>query len=265
MGFLSPESFVEGGGLLDDVDVTFKQVRVKSWDYNGKVPAPVPALELTMEVEGVEGDQVQYYSIGKGTDWQPSEDGHSVVAVGKATGITSSSNAAIFIKSMVDAGFPSNKIEDDVRCFEGLKAHMTRIPAPKRGVTPTPREDGKQFDSTILTVGSIISLPWENKGKATAPKGKPTTSPSPAGKTAATKTTASAPVSSDEDIDTVCTEVLIGVLTEKGEPISKAQIPGLVLPKVKDRKDRNKIVSRVFAEDFLQNGPWTYEGGKVSL
>lgn len=268
MSLFSPESFVEGGGLLDDVDVLFKQVRVKNWDYNGKVAVPVPALELTMEVEGVEGDHVQYYSIGKNTDWQPSEDGCSIVAVGKATGITSSSNAAIFIKSMVDAGFPANKIEDDVRCFENMKAHMTRIPAPKgRTSSATPREDGKTYEQTVLVVGSIISLPWENKGK-TAAKGKPTTaaaSGKPTGATQAATTKPAATVTADTgDLDAICTEALLEVLGEKGT-LTKAQIPGAVLPKVKDNPLKNKIVARVFSEDFLNNGPWTFEGGKVSM
>ena len=262
MSIFNPENFTAGTGLLDDVDVEFKEVRVSMFDYNGKaLNGPVPALQVTMEVEGGE-DHVQYYSMGKASDWQPSDDGCSVVAVGKATAIANNSNAAILISSLVNAGFPVNKIDDDVRCFEGLKAHMTRVPAPKRGTQPkAPREDGRVFDDTILTVGTIIALPGE-KGKAT-PKGKPNTGTAPA----ATKPTTPAPAA--EDLDEVCSGLLIEILSEAGAPMAKSKIPPLALAKAKERKDKSKVVSRIFAEAFLktgaENGMWVYEGGQVSL
>lgn len=263
MSVFQPKNMVEGGGLLDDVDAVIKEMRVVNWDYNGKVPVPVPALKATLEIDGVDGGHEQYWSMGKGTDWQPSEDGFSVVAVGKATGITRSSNAGILIESMVNAGFPENKVTDDVRCFEGLKAHWTRVSAPKRaGSAPkAPRADGRVFEDTILTVGSILSLPGEKK-KATAP-------PKAAAGSSAPKTTAApapaAPVAADGDLDDRCTELVMEVLAENPNGVTKSQLPGLVFKKVGKDANKNKIVTRVFQEDFLTSGAWTYEGGKVSL
>jgi hypothetical protein len=43
-------------------------------------------------------------------------------------------------------------------------------------------------------------------------------------------------------------------------------LPGLVFKKI-DKADpnKNKITTRVFAEDFLTAGPWMYEGGKLTM
>ena len=56
MSIFAPSNFTEGGGLLDDVDGTIKEMRVVLWDYNGKVAAPSPAFRALIEVDGIEGE-----------------------------------------------------------------------------------------------------------------------------------------------------------------------------------------------------------------
>jgi hypothetical protein len=264
MSVLAPENQQESTGLLNDVDVKFAEVRVVTWDYNGKVPSPVPALKVTMELE--DGNmQDQYYSLGKATDWQPNEDGTTIVAVGKATGIANNSNSALLINSLVNAGFPANKIADDVRCFEGMVAHMSRIPAPKRGGTPKPpREDGKVYEDTVLVAETIVSFPWDKKAAA----GKPKTAGAAATKPAAAKP---APTAVDEgaedEVDTRCSEVLLEILGENPNGLGKSQLPGLALKKVGKEANKNLIVTRIFQEAFLkaEGQPWTFANGKVTM
>lgn len=264
MSVLSPKNQVEGQGLLDDVDVTFAEVRIANWDYNGKVPVPVPALKVDMAQD--DGSiHTQYYSVGKGTDWQPSEDGKQLIAVGKATGITNSSNCALLINSLVDAGFPENRIPEDVSLLEGLRAHMTRIPAPKRGgVVKAPRADGRVFEDTVLIVGTIITLPWDVKKAATAAKGKPAV----AAAGVAAKP-AAAVAAADDDIDSRCSEILLEILAETAETmpngIPKGQIPGLAFKKVAKDPSKNKIVTRIFQDAFLNAGAWVYTNGVVTM
>jgi hypothetical protein len=262
MSVLAPSSYVEGSGLIDDVDVTFAEVRVVSWDYNGKVAVPVPALKINMSMEDGTLHE-QYYSLGKASDWQPSDDGKQIIAVGKATGLTSSSNAAQLIQSMVNCGFPEAKITEDVTCFEGLNAHMSRIPAPKRGGAPKPpREDGRVFEDTILVVGSIISFPWDKK----AAKGKPATAGTAASaKPATAKAVPAAAAATTDDLDERCAEVLMEILAANPNGMKRAQIPGAAFKLVAKDPNKNKIVTRIFAEDFLSNGAWTYANGEVSM
>jgi hypothetical protein len=270
MSFLSPENQQEGTGLLSDVDVKFAEVRVVTWDYNGKVPSLVPALKVTMELEDGQM-QDQYYSLGKATDWQPNEDGTQIVAVGKATGIANNSNSALLINSMVNAGFPENKITNDVRCFEGITAHVARVPAPKRGGAPKPpREDGKVYEDTVLVVETIISFPWDKKAASTA--GKPKTGAAAATKAAPkaapkAAAAAAAEVEDDNPIDSRCTEVLLEILGENPDGVGRSQLPGLALKKVAKEADKNAIVTRIFQEAFLnvEGQPWTFAGGRVTM
>lgn len=261
----NPENFVEGGGLLDDINVLFKETRIEMFDYNGKADAAAPCLRVTMEDDDG-AEHLQYFSMGKASDWQPSEDGTTVIAVGKATGIANSSNAAQLIASIVNAGFPTNKITDDIRWLEGIRAHLSRVPAPKRGgLVKKPREDGRVFEDTILIVSEILQYPWDKKPA----KGKPAGGTAPAaGKpaTAGTKAPASAPPA-DVDIDSVCAETLLEILSEQGGgPIKKAQIAPLAMKKVKDKPYRNQVVATIFKDDFLKTqAGWTFENGEISL
>jgi len=245
---LSPGSFVEGGGLLDDVDVIFKAVRFTTWDYNGKVPVAVPAIKATMEV--VDGETVeQYWSIGAAKDWSPSEDGKTLVAVGRSTNLVSSANGAILLTSLVNAGFPEDKLIDDISVVEGLEAHVVRVPAPVRvGLKKAARADGKVFDDTVLVVGTINKLPWDKKAKG-----------SKSGKKAG---------GASEDVQAKATEILMNLLAENPDGIAKQSIPGLAFKAISDTDaDRNEIVKLVFDDAFLSSDavPWTYENGTVTL
>ena len=118
--------------------------------------------------------------MGNPNDWLPSDDGSQLVAVGGVTGIRATSNGGIFIKALVDAGFPVDKIGDDITILDGLQAHVIRIPAPKRAGLK--KDKKKDFEDTILIVGEIKALPWE-KSQPAGGKKKTTASKKSAGKT----------------------------------------------------------------------------------
>ena len=256
---LNPEDFTEGGGLIDDVNVTFKGVAFEMFDYQGKVSTGVPSLCIVMEDEE-EDEHTQYYSMGNAQDWAPSPDGKKLVAVGSATGIRSSSNGAILLKSIVDSGFPTDKIDDDITVFEGMKCHVIRIPAPKRaGIKTKKRDDGKEYEKTILVVDEIISFPWDKAKPKGAPKGKK-------GTTKSKKATKAKTSESTEDLTGKAKETVLGVVLEAGE-VDKKVLPTKVFQVLKNDPDRNAIAKMVFDDDFLSNGDWEYdqESGTLSM
>lgn len=262
----NPESFSIGGGLLDDVVATVKEARIALFDYNGKAAVAVPAIKLTLAIEGEE-DVEQFWSVGKNTDWMPSEDGKKLVAIGKATAIVQSSNGAIFLSSVVNAGFPADKITDDITFLEGLQAHWARVPAPKReGLVKTPRADGKEFEATILTIDKIVAMPWEKKvpqaPKAPATTGAPATAaPGAAVVTAAPPAAAAA----NGDIAEELQGIILAIVAEVGE-VAKTKLPSLLLPKVTDASKRTPMVQLAFKDDFLSNIPGVaFAGGKLTL
>jgi len=258
---LNPESFVEGGGLIDDVDVTFKETLFDMFDYNGTVTPGVPSLKVTLDVEGEE--MIQYYSMGASKDWAPSEDGKMLIAVGSATGIRMSSNGGIFLKALIDSGFPADKLGNDISILDGLQAHVIRIPAPSRpGVKKSDKQkerEEKFGPDTILVVSEINTLPWEKSKPAGAPK----TAKAGAGKKAAPKAKAEASGGND-DIDGKLQELIMGMLAE--EPVIEIKkLPIAVFKAAKTDPDRNAMVQRAAADEFLSSGPWEMDDGNLIM
>ena len=259
MSLFAPSTFGVGGGLIDDVDVVVKEAKITNFDYNG-TQAPVPAIMFTLGIPDAE-DVVQYWTVGKSSDWMPSEDEKKLVAIGRATQLNASSNGALMLASLVNSGFPEDKIVDDITCFQGLEGHMTRVPAPKRGMVKAPRADGKVYEDTVLTFASISKMPWEKvKGKAAA---------APKAGTKAAPKAAPAPKPEEsgdgDDIESKVQNILLEILSEVEGGIKKQQIPGLLFKKAAADPDKQAMIQIAFKEDFLSSGPWTYEKGLLSL
>lgn len=261
---LNPEDFTEGGGLIDDVDVTITEARFEMFDYQGAAKEPAPSLKLSMDIDGDEMDQ--NYSMGNSKDWMPSDDGKQLLAVGRATQIRMSSNGGILLKSLLDAGFPADKLGDDISILDGLQAHMIRVPAPERkGVKKTEKQKEREErygPPTILVVGEINTLPWE--------KSRPKGAPKAAGKKAPAKTASKKEVASDDgdsDIDARASEVLMALLAENGGELARKDVPVKAFQALAKDPDRSSIVKRVFEEDFLsaEGQPWSYDDGTVTL
>src|SRR3972149_1510368 len=162
---LKPSDFVEGGGVISGVDGTFAEARFAMWDYNGQVPVSNPAVRVKMVDEEKE-EYLQYWSAGQAKDWVASDDGKSLLSVGSGSGINTGSNAGILLASVINAGFPEDKMGDDISVLDGLKCHVIRQAAPKRNIQKAPRADGRVFEDTVLIVSKIHQLPWERKGVA---------------------------------------------------------------------------------------------------
>ncbi len=248
---LNPETYSDGGGLLDNERVIFKSVMFGMTDYNGKRDSEVPALIINMSVEGSD-DVEQFFTVGKAEDWQPSRDGTRLIAVGSAKTLNKNSNTAILMKSIVEAGFPTDLLEDDCSIFEGMDCHVVRIPAPKRtGLSRSPREDGKEYEQTSLVVDKIHTLPGDGEGAGSDDSGSG---------------------ASDEIVDRA-TEVLMDVLTDddamaksKGK-LTKKQITVVVYKATKDDPNKGDIMKLVIDNDFLGDDarPWTFDEKKGTI
>jgi len=242
---LDPSTFTEGTGLLNDVDAEWKECKFVMWDYNKRIREEVPALMVALQTD----DELveQYWSAGNAKDWVPSSDGKRLLPIGLATTINKASNMAHLMGSLVEAGFPRDKIQDDISVFEGMLTHMIRIPAPKRpGLKKAPRADGREYEETILVVDSIKKMPWEAEEKAAA-KGK------------------KGPPKGAREGDPVYEKAVetVGKILKEHGPVDKKQLASLAFNELKTDADRNAIVQLVYKDDFLQGGPWQFEDGMV--
>lgn len=251
---LNPEDMVEGGGLVDDVDATITEASFDMFDYNGKVVPGVPSLKAILSVEG---DEVtQFWSMGNAKDWIPSDDGSQLISVGTANGIRLSSNGGIFLKSLIDAGFPADKLGDDITVLGGLEGHFIRVPAPKRNI---PGKEKSKFEETILTISEISKLPWEKTKPKAAPKGK-----AKATKAKGKAKPKAAPEEDAGDIGEKTTGAVMEILSVEGT-VEKKALPGIIFKIRKDDEDRNAMVKMVFDEEFLSAGPWEYDDGVLVM
>lgn len=256
----APSSFAVGGGLLDDVDVVVKEASIAMFDYAGTRPDAVPAILFKLGVKDGE-DVDQYFTVGKSSDWMPSEDGTKLVAIGKATQLNMSSNGAIMLKSIVDAGFPEGKISDDITCFQGMEGHVMRVPAPKRGLAKAPRADGKVYEDTILVFATITKLPWEKKAAAGKAPAKGKAAPAPA---------AAEEAPEDEEgevsLEDRTQAILLEILGDNPNGIKKQELPGLIFKKVGAADpQRTAMLQLAFKDEFLRSGPWSFDKGKITM
>lgn len=248
---LKPSEMQAGGGLWSDIDATITGAKFMITTFDGKVPEGRVVLELNVDDDAGEGHE-QMLSCGNGK-FTPSEDGGTLEGSGK---INNGSNFGQFIISMVNAGFPENKLDDDIGILVGTKAHFERVAAPKRsGMTKAPRADGKTYEDTILVVTKILQLPWDapKKGKAMAKvAGKPA-----AGKAAVKGT--------DNDVASEATDAVMEVLSGNPEGMTKQQLAKALFQVVKGNTNASAIVKMCYDEEFLGSGPWSFEDGVVSM
>jgi hypothetical protein len=267
-------SDAQTGGYLDDADVTFAELRFVVWDYQGKAPASV-ALKVSMEEDDGKLHE-QYYSAGDPTKMQPSPDGKAIIPIAGATGLNVNTNAIAFISSIVNSGFPEDRILNDVSIFDGMKAHVNQVAQPKR---PGLKKAEIGEPKTYLLVSKIVRLPWETapaavaKGApkpvaAAAPGPRPVNATTPA--PAPVAVAAAAPAASDNGaLIEKARATVLGILAEKGGALPKAKLPTEAFRALSNDPDRNAIVTMVFQEPFLTaaaaEGAFGYDGQQLSL
>lgn len=267
---LKPSEASTGGAVIDDVDVLIASCRFRLWDYNGKIPAPILGLAVGyVDDEGNAAEQV--YSAGETKHFVPNEDGTEAVQVGTIPTLNDNTNAMAFLVSLVNAGFPEDKIGDKVNVFEGTRVHVKQAPQPKRPGLKNAPEGTK----TVLLVSKIHYLPWDAPKEAVAAaKGAPKQAKpaAPAGKAAVTAHAPAAAAAAQaavggngEALEAKGIEIMLGILAAKGGTITKAQIAQEAFKALQADPDRAKLVQMVYKDDFLKAGPWTFDGTTVSM
>lgn len=260
---MRPSTFTEGGGLLDDVDVIVKEAAFCKFDYNGQVNPAIPALYLSVtDRNGADHDQ--YFAAGNWSDFTASEDGKKESdqgpylvknPKGQKEGVNASSNFGLFIASLVNCGFPEDKLDSaDARVFIGLDCHLTRRTVKRGGLVRTGKNAERGY--TVLEVTKIHKLPWEAGGAKPAAV-KASSTPKANG--------SAQPAAPSDDLAAKAQETVIGILAEQGGSVPKAKIAALAHKALGGDPDRAAIVNMVFKDAFLTSGPWQYADGVITM
>src|ERR1700730_12639995 len=160
---VAPSDAISGGGAPDNVDSTIVSMSAVTWDYDGRYePSAFLAVQFKDD-DGTEHDQK--YSAGDLSKIVPSDDGACFYPAegSSATGLNNNCNAYLFLGSLVDQGFPEDKLRDEgFQTAVGTRGHLNAI-APKKK-----REGLEGGNKPISVFTKIHSMPWEKKaaGKA---------------------------------------------------------------------------------------------------
>jgi hypothetical protein len=251
---LRPSDAVEGGSLLDEADVFVKESKFVAYDFNGRSDKDRACLLWLLEdADGKE--HPQYWSFGDIDRFAPSEDGDTLVAVGSAKQLTNSTNGVFMLTSVINAGFPEDRVTGSAGVFAGLYCHMRRVPQPKReGLAP---QAGAR-ELTVLVVDKIHNLPWEE-----SKRGEVSSAPASASAPAAPNG-GSAPASDEAKIR--ATEWVMELLS-KG-PTEKPTVSTKAFAAFMKDDDRNNVVryaSGPAIDDLVAAGVAKVDGETVSL
>jgi hypothetical protein len=257
---LKPSDAVQGGGLIDDVDVTIKSCRFKAWDYNGALPQPVLGLSVDFDyldvTSGQSAEANQVYSAGDMKHFVPSQDGRMAVAVGGKTGLNENTNAMLFLVSLVNCGFPENKIGDDVSVFEGTHCHVTQVPQPKRGGAAAGGDK-----KTVLVVSKIHKFPWD-AGQAVAK----TKAPAKKAEAVQQAQAGATPAGNGEAV-AMADQTLMAILVDKGGEIAGSAVAAEAFKRLIAHPLRTPVVQMIFTPEYLgaPGKPWSFDGSMVKL
>jgi hypothetical protein len=279
---LNPDEML-AGGLADDFRGRVTEAVYCRFDYDGNIDEPVLAARLTIEPEEGGDPIVQHWSAGNLDSFVPSQDGKTpceedevgpfALRVGKRAGLNNNTNFAHLMGSILDAGEASKKFKrtdltSSLDCLEGLDAHWDRVPQKKRSGLVQENEEGKRRASDVLVVSEVFGYGDEPadsgkkkkaKGKTNGQAGKATSRPEPEDE--------EEEETDDDDLDTKLHNVVLAAIAENKGKLKKGKLATEVLKALGKDKDKAAAVKRVMEDDFIEEGPWTFneDTGVLSL
>jgi len=251
---IRPSQFVEGGAVPVDRNLLWGPCRFNLFDYtkkDGTVVATTVAAKIHFkDDEGTEYDQE--YSAGDPKRFAPSADGKTLEALTSSENLSKSSNYYVLMNALINAGFPENKLGEDISILDGLYTHNIGIPEPKRSGLVRETAEGAR-ERVISVPDSIIKLPWENKGK-----GAGKVAPAPA------KAKAAAAAPDEEDAGNAGADALAMVteMLAAADKVTRQQVATKAI-RSKNQSVAKLVFSPKFAEVLTEAG-FSLDGEDIS-
>jgi len=248
---IRPSQFVEGGAVPVDRNLLWKECRFANFDYTKKdgtvVASTISAKIVYQDDDGTE--YTQHYSAGDPARFQPSKDGKTLEALTSSENLSKSSNYYVLMNALINAGFPENKLGEDISALDGLYTHNIGIPEPKRSGLVRETAEGAR-ERQISVPDSILKLPWENKGKGAAKTAAP---PAKGKATAAVEDTGDA----EADALAMVTEMLA-----ETDKVTRQQVATKAI-----RSKKQPVAKLVFSPKFVEvltGGGFILDGEDIS-
>lgn len=250
---MHPDNMVSAG-LADDFDGTITEARLVKWDYDGKGDEGFFGRLTIQPDDGQDVDEevINYYSAGKLEYFAPTEDGETesdegvmALRTGKSQQMSKSTNWAFFLATALEAEFPEDKFDSDVRFLEGARFHFNRVPQPKRGGGIASEDDeGRKYEALVGT--QFLGFASESKGKGGSKKSSAV----------------------DLELDGALEELVIEALTDADDStLLTKKLPTLAAKGDFTGAQKAKAVKRVVDKSFLgaDGAPWEYDPKKGTI
>ena len=199
-----------------------------------------------METEEPYGDEgltehAQFYSAGQSGNFDIINKGRSLEPTAGATGLTKSCRANLFFTSLIEAGFPADKIDNDTSLMVGTVMHVNRLPLPKGSFGAGKDDSGRE--KTYLACTKVISHKFQPDSKTSRKATKKSAKVTEGGN------------SSDP------TKMVMRILTKAGEVLEIPDFYQAVFDALEQDPNRNNVIKQMGADDnaFLTDGPWNYD------
>lgn len=263
MGLTSAFSKKGGGGRLNNVDGVVQDYQFSdTFPYESKQPkkkgdkAPYPSLwlNLTILADGATEPVVEPLFAGNVTQWDISEDGHTITPTGDDSRLFGSGPR--FLQSMFDNGFDepeyeeggeidlSDMINQRFRFIQVVDEEATK----KRGKQVDKKDPTKSYDRKTLEVSGVLGeVEVAAKGKSN-------------GKVVASKANGKGK-SAEVDHTDEATTTLMAILEGNDGEINRAKLGTPALRILLKSKSANKdaVLAMLKSEEFLgaEDG-WSY-------
>lgn len=272
-----PTSFKKGGGFLNQVDGA-----ITGYEFTDEFPGgdggkrkgkksdfnPLYFV-LSARVDGADEDVTTTMFAGSADDFEITDDGHTLVPVDNDGGLRANSDLAIFINSLVEAGFPETSLPEDSINYEAIIGTRVRF-EQRNNDEKTKRlgkrkgKDGKEYNRQDLVVMAVYSLPGTSKP---ATKGK--SAPAVKTKPGAVAPTSRAKVVDAADNDALlelADETLVGIISSRGGTILKGKLSVPTLNALKGNPQRQDVQKLFISDEYLtrENG-WGYDATTQEL
>lgn len=278
----APSTFIEGGLAIDDSDIEVANAAWCYFDYGGKSEkgaALCLGVSMRLLSDGTVHDQ--YFSAGDVRFFAPSTDGNVQASAGpflvpleSKAQMNKNTNAAMFLASLVNCGFPEARLNGDLgidAALVGTKMHVVQVNAPERkGLIKTGAQANKQ--QTVLVVSKLLAMPGGSTPTQTPGLGMKPAAPAQlgGGQPGIPAATPVAPVqvgaAVNGELDTLCSETLIGILAVAGGAIPKSKLLVEASKALTGNPMRQAACQRIFQDAFLSTAEGIkFDGANVSL
>lgn len=219
----------EASGLIDNVRATVKAIVVDIFSADSGFKGV--NANVTYAPQGMP-EFTERYLIGSAEEWAPNADKSGVLSL---TGKKIWNKSEIFrlVTSFVNGGFPKEKVTDKLTVFVGSEVQLQRI---ADGTTYINKKSGQEQKRTTMLVTKVYELPKAGGAAKTtaASKGKAASTAAPAG---------------DFDVDATLTDMLVGIVAEKGSVAKTGLAQPIFLAATKQKLSTQRAALQARAQD----------------